>query len=135
MIDDILTGDISLAQAYSISLPMLQNILPSIHQMIHVYPTTVTIVFTTRSIPADILALFGASSVPSLCRLLISIVFVGSFLIGKRSMRPVSFLWGRIIDSDQPVFTLIFGGLGALASAVEEVAKQFGGSPPSPTGG
>jgi hypothetical protein len=111
MIDDILTGDISLAQAYSIVLPMLQNTLQSMHQIIYFYPTMATIVFTTRSIPLDIFAFFGASSVPSFCRLLLSIVFVGSFLIGKRSMWSVSFLWGRIIDSDQPVFTLIFGGL------------------------
>lgn len=134
IIDDILTGDISLAQAYSIYLPIIRDELQSIHQMINFYPTTVTAVFTTRSIPVDLFAFFSASSVPSVCRLLISIVFVGSFLIGKRSMRPVSFLWERIIESDQPVFTLIFGLLGALAAAVEEVAKHFGGSPHPPAG-
>jgi hypothetical protein len=83
----------------------------------------------------DMFPFLAASSIPSLFRFVLSAVFVGSFLLRPLVMRPVSFIWGRIVDSDQPVFTLVFGGLGALASAVEEVAKQFGGPPPSSPGG
>jgi hypothetical protein len=40
-------------------------------------------------------------------------------------MRPVSYIWERIVESEQPVFTLVFGGLAAFATAIEEAAKHF----------
>ena len=40
-------------------------------------------------------------------------------------MRPVSLVWARIVESDRPVFTLIFGGAAAFASAIGEAAKHL----------
>jgi hypothetical protein len=34
-------------------------------------------------------------------------------------------LWARIIESDKPVFTLLFGGAGAIAKAIQGIAKTF----------
>jgi hypothetical protein len=39
--------------------------------------------------------------------------------------RPIMTLWARIIESDKPVFTLIFGGSAAFAKAISEVAKHL----------
>jgi len=67
-----------------------------------------------------LLALF-----PSLFRLTLSIVFVGSFLARPLVMRPVNLVWRRIVESDKPVFTLIFGGVAAFATALSEAAKYL----------
>jgi hypothetical protein len=40
-------------------------------------------------------------------------------------MRPISLVWARIIESDKPVFTVIFGGVAAFASAIGEAAKHL----------
>jgi hypothetical protein len=62
---------------------------------------------------------------PSSFRLLISVVFVGSFLLRPLIIRPVSLVWTRIVESDKPVFTLIFGGAAAIATAISEAAKHL----------
>jgi hypothetical protein len=62
---------------------------------------------------------------PYMLRLILSIVFVGSFLLKPLVMRPVSLLWARIIESEKPVFTLTFGGAAAFASALSEAAKHL----------
>src|ERR1700730_1642604 len=49
---------------------------------------------------------------PIVCRFAISVLFVGSFLLKPFIMRPLSLLWRRIVESDKPVFTPIFGGGG-----------------------
>jgi 4-hydroxybenzoate polyprenyltransferase len=33
--------------------------------------------------------------------------------------------WRRLIENDKPVFTVVFGGAGVLASALGEIAKHF----------
>jgi hypothetical protein len=71
------------------------------------------------------LATDNLSALPSLCRFMVSVVFVGSFLLRPVVMRPTSLVWARIVESDKPVFTVIFGGAGALASALSEVAKHL----------
>ena len=38
-------------------------------------------------------------------------------------MRPVSLVWARIVESEKPVFTLIFGFAGAFAKLINEAAK------------
>jgi hypothetical protein len=50
---------------------------------------------------------------------------VGSFLLKPLLMRPVSFVWARVIESEKPVFTVIFGGAAAFASAISEAAKHL----------
>jgi hypothetical protein len=61
----------------------------------------------------------------SAIRISISIVFVGSFLLRSLIMEPLSLIWRRIVESDKPVFTLIFGGAAAFATAISEAAKHL----------
>jgi hypothetical protein len=75
--------------------------------------------------PVDLFALSLVTLCPSLFRFLLSIVFVSSFLLRPLVMRPVSLVWARIIESDKPVFTVIFGGAAAFATALNEAAKHL----------
>jgi hypothetical protein len=77
--------------------------------------------------PIDILALFFLSIFPSVFRFALSIIFVGSFLLRPLVMRPVSLVWARIVESEKPVFTVIFGGTAAFATAITEAAKHLSG--------
>jgi hypothetical protein len=77
------------------------------------------------SFAIDLLTLVVVPFFPSLFRFLLSAVFVGSFLLRPLVMRPVSLVWARIVESEKPVFTLIFGSLGAFASAISEAAKHL----------
>ena len=66
----------------------------------------------------EFIHLFAFSTLLSFPRLFgfsLSVVFVGSFLLKPLVMRPVSFVWTRIVESDKSVFTLIFGFTGAAA--------------------
>jgi hypothetical protein len=56
---------------------------------------------------------------------MLSIVFVGSFLLKPLVMRPISLVWARIVESEKPVFTVIFGGAAAFATAISEAAKHL----------
>jgi hypothetical protein len=40
-------------------------------------------------------------------------------------MRPISLVWARVVESEKPVFTLIFGFAGALAKLISEAAKRL----------
>ena len=71
--------------------------------------------------------MFILSCFPIMCRLLISILFVGSFLLRPLIMRPVNLVWRRIVESEKPVFTVIFGGAAAFATAISEAAKHLYG--------
>jgi hypothetical protein len=73
----------------------------------------------------DRTAFFALTCFPSLMRFIISAIFVGSFLSRPLIMRPVSLVWARIVESDKPVFALIFGGTAAFATAISEAAKHL----------
>jgi hypothetical protein len=73
----------------------------------------------------DMHALYMLELFPVFLRLAISIVFLCSFLLRPVIMRPVSLLWARILESDKPVFTVVFGGAAAFASAIGEAAKHL----------
>jgi hypothetical protein len=79
---------------------------------------------TTKN-PIDYFALSCLPLFPSLFRFALSIVFVGSFLVKPFVMRPLNLVWARIIESDKPVFTVIFTGVAAFASAISEAAKYL----------
>jgi hypothetical protein len=66
-----------------------------------------------------------AAYIPIAFRLLISIFFVGSTVMVAISVRPVSVIWARLIESEKPVFTLLFGGAAVLATAILEVMKHL----------
>jgi hypothetical protein len=77
------------------------------------------LIFTWRL--SDLVALL-----PTLIRLLIISIFLGSFVLqGVR--RPIMNLWERVVISDQPIFTLLFGGAGGTAKIIEEIVKAFWG--------
>jgi len=75
--------------------------------------------------PIDSFSLHCLSLFPSIIRLTLSIVFVGSFLLRPVLMRPISLVWARIVESDRPVFTLTFGGAAAFATAMSEAVKHL----------
>ena len=58
-------------------------------------------------------------------RVVLSVIFVGSCLLKPLLMRPVSLVWARIVESEKPVFTLIFGGVAAFGSTINEAAKHL----------
>jgi hypothetical protein len=61
---------------------------------------------------------------PTLIRFSIMAIFISSFLL-KPLHHPIMTLWARIIESDKPVFTLLFGGTAALAGAIHEITKAL----------
>lgn len=60
-----------------------------------------------------------------LIRLGIALVFVGSYILRPLLMRPVSLIWLRIVESDKPIFALIFGGVSAAVTVIKEFAKHW----------
>jgi hypothetical protein len=78
-----------------------------------------------QSASLDIFAFSGLTLFSPICRFLLSIIFVGSFLLRPLVMRPVNLIWRRIVESEKPVFTLTFGGAAAFASALSEAAKYL----------
>jgi len=73
----------------------------------------------------DTLAIHILSVSPNLFRSILSLVFIGSFVLKPLVMRPVSLVWVRIVESEKPVFTLTFGGAAAFATAISEAAKHL----------
>jgi hypothetical protein len=72
----------------------------------------------------DTFSLFYLSLFSYVFRAVLSIIFVGSFLLRPIVMRPINFVWRRILESDKPIFTIIFGGAAAFASAIREATKH-----------
>jgi hypothetical protein len=92
------------------------------------YPKLVNVMFglfLQEGLPIDLFTFYTASCILSLLRLAISIVFVGSFLLRPLVMHPISLVWARIVESDKPVFTVMFGGAAAFATAITEAAKHL----------
>jgi len=66
-----------------------------------------------------------AAYVPIAFRLLLSALFFCATAVVALSVRPVSLIWRRLVESEKPVFTLLFGGAAALAAAIIEVLKHL----------
>ena len=60
--------------------------------------------------------------IPNLVRFSITVIFIASFFL-PTIQRPIMTLWARVIESDKPVFTLLFGGTAAVAKAIQEIVK------------
>jgi hypothetical protein len=58
---------------------------------------------------------------PNFSRLSIMAVFIASFFL-RPLQRPIMTLWARIIESEKPVFTLLFGGIAAIAKAIQQIS-------------
>jgi hypothetical protein len=65
-----------------------------------------------------------ANAIPAVVRLSITLIFVGSFLL-QTLQRPIMTLWARIIESDKPVFTLLFGSAAAIAKVMQEIVNSL----------
>jgi hypothetical protein len=63
-------------------------------------------------------------AVPGLGRILISLVFVGSYFT-RPALHPIMHLFARIIESDKPVFGLVFGGVACLLEAFGWLFRQL----------
>jgi hypothetical protein len=61
---------------------------------------------------------------PAIGRLLLTLTFLGSFLL-RPLQQPISTFWARVVESDKPVFTLVIGGGAAFAEALVHIAKIF----------
>jgi hypothetical protein len=57
-------------------------------------------------------------------RLLLAVIFLFSYIIFPLRY-VISTIWARIIESDKPVFTLIFGGAAAFANGISELVKHL----------
>jgi hypothetical protein len=73
----------------------------------------------------DEFAFLALLTLPNILRILLSIIFVGSILLRPLVMHPINLVWRRIIESEKPVFTVIFGGAAAIVTAMGEVAKHL----------
>jgi len=96
----------------------------SVHPISPIY-TLVNIGKNSEFYTPDFFAFNLLSLFPNIFRVVLSIVFVGSFLLRPLVMRPVSLVCARIVESDKPVFTVIFGGAAAFATAISEAAKHL----------
>ena len=75
--------------------------------------------------------IFGV--IPNLFRLLLAFVFLSSFLL-KPLHSAILFLLRRIVESDKPIFTLVFGGAAALAKLIDAALKYLDSGAPLPPG-
>jgi hypothetical protein len=56
-------------------------------------------------------------------RLLVALMLFLAFLF-RVCLGPIfSTTWARLVESDKPVFTIVFGAMGAIATSVKEIAK------------
>jgi hypothetical protein len=58
-------------------------------------------------------------------RLALTVIFLGSYLL-KPLYGVISTLWLRVIESDKPIFTLLFGGAAAAAQGFEAIVRALG---------
>ena len=64
------------------------------------------------------------SGLTNLGRLSLALIFLLSFLL--RPIRvPVLIVLARIVESDKPVFTILFGGVAAAAKSIQEITKLW----------
>lgn len=66
-----------------------------------------------------------AGYVAYLVRLIMAIVFVGSFIVKPILMKPMSLIWRRLVESEKPIFTFILGSIAALTQLCSELVKHI----------
>jgi hypothetical protein len=59
--------------------------------------------------------------VPSISRLALAAIFLGSYLLHGTILT----LWARVVESEQPIFTLLFGGAAAVARGIEAIIRAL----------
>ena len=56
-------------------------------------------------------------------RIVLALVFLSSFVFRPLIQEPISRLWYGAMNSDKPVFTTLFGAVGAVVAAVSVISK------------
>jgi hypothetical protein len=79
--------------------------------------------FTPRRVPMG--TFFAVSLVANALRFLIAIALLVSFLFREWIGRVVSLVWVRVLEDRRGAFTLVLGGIGALAGTVREIAGHL----------
>jgi hypothetical protein len=69
-------------------------------------------------------ASFYAAFLSNMVRLLLAVIFIVSYML-RPLQSGILALWARIIESEKPVFTLVFGGIAGLAKLVTEIIKRL----------
>ena len=55
-------------------------------------------------------------------RILLALVFLSSFVFRPLIQEPIGRLWYGVMASDRPVFTVLFGAVGAVVGAAAILA-------------
>jgi len=82
---------------------------------------------THKDDPQLILVMYSnelMNAMQALFRISITVVFLLSFVL-QSIKRPILELWAKIIESDKPVFTLLFGGAAALVQLIQKIVSLF----------
>jgi hypothetical protein len=61
--------------------------------------------------------------VPILIRFLLTATFLTSFFL-QPLQHPIMVLWARVVESDKPVFTLLFAGAASVAKIIQEIINS-----------
>jgi hypothetical protein len=89
--------------------------------------STIGKVFLDNNNPVIIATTYGFSAlislVPGLVRLVITAIFIGSYLL-RPIYIPFSVLLARIIESEKPIFALVFGAVAAIAKSIGWLVKN-----------
>jgi hypothetical protein len=105
----------------------------SIHYTIkYVTDTSLSIYFAQRYLylhpgalaitPDTALAILAA--IPNLGRVALAAVFAGSYIMMPLH-KVILTLWARIVESEKPVFTLMFSGGAAAAKGIEAIIRAL----------
>ncbi|MBB2962882.1 hypothetical protein [Methylobacterium sp. R2-1] len=62
------------------------------------------------------------SALTNIFRLLILAIFLLSYLL-QPAQKFIFTIWARLVESEKPVFTLIFGAIGAVIKSIQEIHK------------
>jgi len=57
-------------------------------------------------------------------RIMVAMTFATTFVF-SRVLKPVSFVWARMIETEKPIFTLAFGGLAGAASLAQAIWRHI----------
>jgi hypothetical protein len=64
------------------------------------------------------------AAIPNIGRLVLAAIFVGSYMMVPL-YRIILTFWEHVVESDKPMFTLLFGSVAAAAKAIEAVIHSL----------
>jgi len=109
--------ELRVAASHAVNVKVVSNPFTAIYNTL-VGPFRFRAIFFPIDAPPFVTAMVGNTL--NVTRLILAGIFVGSFFM-RPLKYPISLLWRRIVESDKPIFTMVFGGAAAVAKGVEEV--------------